>query len=54
MANGNETTTWDRGELVATVGPLSIFRTATASRPRKPALVFCCRIPAFAISIVTL
>jgi hypothetical protein len=30
MANGNETTTWDRGELVATVGPLSIFRTATA------------------------
>jgi hypothetical protein len=30
MANDNETTTWDRGELVATVGPLSIFRTATA------------------------
>jgi hypothetical protein len=30
VANGNETTTWDRGELVAAVGPLSIFRTASA------------------------
>jgi hypothetical protein len=30
MANGNDTTTWDRGELVASVGPLSIFRTASA------------------------
>ena len=30
MANGNEVTTWDRGELVSTIGPLSIFRTATA------------------------
>jgi hypothetical protein len=30
MANGNEITTWDRGELVSTIGPLSIFRTATA------------------------
>jgi len=30
MANGNEIATWDRGELVSQVGPLSIFRTATA------------------------
>jgi len=30
MTNDNEVTSWDRGELVATVGPLSIFRTATA------------------------
>jgi hypothetical protein len=30
MANGNDVSTWDRGELVSTVGPLSIFRTATA------------------------
>lgn len=30
MANGNESTTWDRGELVSQIGPLSIFRTATA------------------------
>ena len=30
MANGNDVTTWDRGELISTIGPLSIFRTATA------------------------
>jgi hypothetical protein len=28
MANGNDIQTWDRGELVTTIGPLSIFRTA--------------------------
>jgi hypothetical protein len=31
MANENET--WDRGELVTTIGPLSIFRSAIAIYP---------------------
>ncbi len=29
----NETETWDRGELVTTIGPLSIFRSASAFTP---------------------
>jgi hypothetical protein len=29
----NDTETWDRGELLTTIGPLSIFRTATAIYP---------------------
>ena len=33
MANGNDTETWDRGELVTTIGPLSIFRTAAVIYP---------------------
>ena len=33
MANGNDTQTWDRGELITTIGPLSILRTATAIFP---------------------
>ena len=33
MANDNDISTWDRGELVSTIGPLSIFRTATAYQP---------------------
>jgi hypothetical protein len=33
MANGNDVQTWDRGELVTTVGPLSIFRTAAVIYP---------------------
>ncbi|MGA2813888.1 MAG: hypothetical protein ABSG16_21000 [Candidatus Acidiferrum sp.] len=29
----NDTETWDRGELVTTIGPLSIFRSASAFTP---------------------
>ena len=29
----NDTETWDRGELVTTIGPLAIFRSATAFTP---------------------
>jgi hypothetical protein len=35
MANGTET--WDRGELVTTIGPLSIFRSASAFTPEGAA-----------------
>jgi hypothetical protein len=33
----NETETWDRGELVTTIGPLSIFRSASAFTPEGDA-----------------
>jgi hypothetical protein len=33
----NETETWDRGELVTTIGPLAIFRSATAFTPEGAA-----------------
>jgi hypothetical protein len=33
----NDTETWDRGELVTTIGPLSIFRSASAFTPEGAA-----------------
>jgi len=33
----NDTETWDRGELVTTIGPLSIFRSASAFIPEGAA-----------------